>query len=48
MINDDVEKTIRVFFIEQKVKGREQDSRETERECVCERRSIAGRGTEHQ
>jgi len=32
----------RVFYIKQMMRGREQDSGETERENVCERQSIAG------
>jgi hypothetical protein len=46
-INDDVEIIVGVFISNRK-KGEESKIAERQSESVCERQSIAGRGTEHQ
>jgi hypothetical protein len=43
IINDNLKRLARDFYIKWKEGEREQDSRETERESVCERQSVAGR-----
>ncbi len=42
--NDRVQRFARDFYTKQKEGEREQDSGETERESVCQRKSIAERG----
>jgi hypothetical protein len=43
VINDKMEMVARFFYIKQKMRGREQDNGETERERVCERQNVADR-----
>jgi hypothetical protein len=44
VINDNLKRLARDFYIKWKEGEREQDNRETERECVWEWQSVAGRG----
>ncbi len=44
-INDNLEMDARVFISKQKMRGREQDSRETEREILLETERCWKRGT---
>jgi len=44
LFNDNVSKHGHHIYMYRAEGGKEQDSRETERECVCERWSVAERG----